>query len=263
MGRSSMSRAAAAVVSATLLALSPDALAEAPDLRATQLTPAGASANSGCCRSTVSGSAPGRVGSVSSLSSRHFHRSQRPDHDMTVMTTGHVYIALSLDGFIARPDGGLDWLMKQPTDGEDYGYEAFMASVDGLVMGSGSFETVLTFPEWPYAKPVVVLSRTLGSADIPDHLVGRVRVSDASPPQIMRRLASEGWRRAYVDGGRIVQSFLRNGLICDLTLTRIPILLGHGRPLFGPLDHDIDLKHLETKAFPSGLVQSRYQIADG
>ena len=180
---------------------------------------------------------------------------------MTTITTGHVYIALSLDGFIARPDGGLDWLMKQPTDGEDYGYQAFMASVDGLVMGRGSFEMVLTFPEWPYAKPVVVLSRT--PADIPDHLVGRVRASDASPPQIMRRLASEGWRRAYVDGGRIVQSFLRDGLIRDMTLTRIPILLGHGRPLFGPLDRDIDLKHVETRAFPSGLVHSRYRIADG
>ncbi len=179
-----------------------------------------------------------------------------------MMTEGHVYIAVSLDGFIARPDGGLDWLMKQPTDGEDYGYEAFMASVDGLIMGRGSFEKVLTFPDWPYAKPVVVLSRTLSAADIPDDLAGRVRVLSASPQQVMETLAAEGWRHAYVDGGRIVQSFLREGLIRDLTLTRIPILLGQGRPLLGPLDRDIDLKHIETKTFTSGLVQSRYELDD-
>ncbi len=192
----------------------------------------------------------------------HCPRPHPTDHDKTMMTEGHVYIAVSLDGFIARPDGDLDWLMKQPTDGEDYGYEAFMASVDGLIMGRGSFEKVLTFPDWPYAKPVVVLSRTLRSADIPDALEGRVRVLSASPPQVMERLAAEGWRHAYVDGGRIVQSFLRDGLIRDLTLTRIPILLGQGRPLFGPLDRDIDLKHIETKTFTSGPVQSRYELDD-
>ena len=178
------------------------------------------------------------------------------------MTTGHVYIAVSIDGFIARPDGGLDWLMKQPTAGEDYGYDAFMASVDGLIMGRASYEKVLTFAEWPYRKPVVVLSRTLAGGDVPASLAGRVRISDATPAEVMETLSAEGWRRAYVDGGQIVQSFLRDGLIRDLTLTRIPILLGSGRPLFGRLDRDIDLRHVQTTAHPSGLVHSRYEIID-
>ncbi len=176
------------------------------------------------------------------------------------MVSGHVYIAVSLDGFIARSDGNLDWLMKQPTQGEDYGYDAFMASVDGLVMGRGSYEKVLTFGEWPYAKPVIVLSRTLTQRDIREDLVDKVRLSDASPKQIMQGLAEEGWQRVYVDGGRVIQSFLRDGLISDMTLTRIPVLLGSGISLFGSLDDDIDLRHLKTKSYPSGLVHSTYEV---
>ena len=177
------------------------------------------------------------------------------------MTTGHVYIAASLDGFIARPDGDLDWLMKQPTEGENFGYEAFMESVDGLVMGRGTYEKVLTFGDWPYAKPVVVLSRTLAPEDLRGDLEGRVRVSNAPPKQAMDDLEAEGWKRAYVDGGRVIQSFLREGLIADVVLTRVPILLGTGIPLFGPLERDIDLKHLETRAFASGLIRSHYEVA--
>lgn len=176
------------------------------------------------------------------------------------MVTGHVFIASSLDGFIARPDGDLDWLMKQATEGEDHGYETFMASVDGLIMGRGSYEKVLTFGPWPYDKPVVVLSRSLSDRDLREDLAGRVRIADAGPRQIMATLAAEGWRRAYVDGGRVIQSFLREGLIADIALTRIPILLGDGLPLFGPLEHDIDLQHLATKTYPSGLVRSDYRV---
>lgn len=175
------------------------------------------------------------------------------------MITGHVFIATSLDGFVARPSGELDWLMKQNTDGEDHGYDAFMASVDGLVMGRGSFQTVLSFDEWPYAKPVVVMSHTLTQADIPEAIADRVTLTDATPPQVMQTLEAQGWRRAYIDGGKLVQSFTRAGLIADITLTRIPILLGGGIPLFGPLDQDIDFEHLETQTFPSGLVTSRYR----
>ena len=176
------------------------------------------------------------------------------------MITGHVFIAASQDGYIARPDGGLDWLMKQRTQGEDHGYEAFMASVDGLVMGRGSFETVLTFDDWPYAKPVVVMSRSLTNDDIPDALKSRVRLTALSPEELMRQLAADGWARVYVDGGEVVQSFLRAGLIADITLTRIPILIGEGRPLFGDLERDIDLEHIATRAYPSGLVRSEFRV---
>ncbi len=177
------------------------------------------------------------------------------------MISGHVFIAASLDGFIARRDGDLDWLMKQSTEGEDHGYDAFMASMDGLVIGRGSYEKVLTFVEWPYPKPVVVLSRTLSEQDLRDDLVGRVRILNVEPRPIMDTLSAEGWARVYVDGGQLIQAFLREGLICDMTLTRIPILLGTGIPLFGSLDRDIHLEHVETKAFPSGLVTSKYEVS--
>jgi dihydrofolate reductase len=179
-----------------------------------------------------------------------------------VVITGHVFIAASIDGFIARSDGNLDWLMKQSTEGENHGYDEFMDSVDGLIMGRGSYEKVLTFGEWPYTKPVVVLSRSLNQQDIREDLVGRVRIANCTPEQIMQKLTNEGWRQVYVDGGRVIQSFLRDGLIKNIVLTRVPILLGSGISLFGDIDHDIDLIHLETKSYPSGLVCSAYEVVE-
>jgi len=169
-------------------------------------------------------------------------------------------MAMSLDGFIARRDGDIDWLTKYQIDGEDHGFDAFMASVDGLVMGRGSFQKVLTFGEWFYKKTVVVMSRTLIDADIPDELKGRVRISNQTPVKLMEQLEIEGWKRAYVDGGKIVQSFLSAGLVEDMTLTHVPILIGEGLPLFGRLTKDIDLEHIETHSFPSGLVSSKYRV---
>jgi len=178
------------------------------------------------------------------------------------MLTGHVYIATSLDGFIARPDGSLDWLMKYPTDGgENYGFDAFMDSVDGLIMGRGTYEMVHGFEgEWPYKKPVVVLSSSLSQDDVGQELEGKVRIVQATPKEIMQTLSNEGWQRVYIDGGKLIQSFLREGLIQDMILTRIPILIGKGIPLFGPLDHDIDLAHQHTEAFSSGFVISKYEV---
>ena len=177
------------------------------------------------------------------------------------MTKGYVYIAVSLDGFVAREDGTLDWLMKQNTEGEDFGYEAFMASVDGLVMGRGSYEAVAAFDTWPYKKPVIVMSKSLKPKDIPSRLQGRVSLSSETPQELMHRLETEHWKAAYIDGGLIVQSFMQAGLIDELTLTRVPILLGSGKPLFGPLKKDIDLEHMSTKSYNSGLVHSHYKIS--
>jgi dihydrofolate reductase len=180
---------------------------------------------------------------------------------MAKMATGHVFCACSLDGFIARCDGDLDWLDKQSTDGEDHGYEAFMATVDGLVMGRHSYEKVLSFDcDWPYKKPVVVMSNHLKPEDIPAELRGSVSVTGESPREVMMRLAAEGWKRAYVDGGRLIQSFLREALIEDMHLSRMPILLGSGLPLFAQLNKDIDLEHLGTRTFDSGIVESRYRV---
>lgn len=177
------------------------------------------------------------------------------------MTTGHVYIGTSLDGFIARPEGEIDWLEAVPVEGEDHGYDAFMAGVDGLIIGRGTYETALGFGDWPYHKPVVVLSRSLRERDVPRHLGPGVWTTSGDPDAVMAELAAVGWRRAYVDGGQVIQSFLRAGLIADMVVTRLPILIGQGRPIFGELARDIMLKHVETRAFPSGLVQSRYSVA--
>lgn len=177
------------------------------------------------------------------------------------MTTGHVFIATSLDGFVARKDHQLDWLMKQNTDGEDHGYDDFMAGVDGLVMGRGSYETVLAFGEWPYSKPVVVMSKTLSPSGIPAELADKVRLTELEPPELIQSLQEDGWRRAYVDGGKVVQSFIRCGLIEDFILTTVPILIGDGQRLFGAIDADIDLELISSKSFRSGLLQTRYRVA--
>lgn len=175
--------------------------------------------------------------------------------------SGHVFIATSLDGFIARPDGAIDWLPGLDSDpGENYGYDAFIASIDGLVMGRNSFEKVLAFDEWPYPKPVIVMTSSLDASSLREDINGKVEFSPLSPGDLMRSLAQRGWRHVYVDGGQVIQSFLREGLIADLVITRVPVLLGEGVPLFGALAEDIKLRHDETRAYPSGLVQSRYII---
>lgn len=178
----------------------------------------------------------------------------------TLLAAGHVFIAVSLDGYIARPDGDIDWLMDVPDAGEDHGYDAFVDTVDGHVIGRHTYQKVLTFGDWHYKKPVIVPTRALTNADLPDHLAGRVTFTAEEPEQLMRRLASEGWRHAYVDGGQLIQSFLRAGLIHEIQITHVPILLGSGIPLFGALDRDVKLRHLETKAYPSGLVDSKYEV---
>jgi dihydrofolate reductase len=179
------------------------------------------------------------------------------------MTTGHVFIATSIDGFIARQDGNIAWLENAPTAGENHGFENFMDSVDGLVMGRHTYEQVLAFDQWPYRKPVVVLSRSLSQDRVPTIISGKVHVSADTPEALMESLSRRGWKRVYVDGGQVIQSFLTAGLIEDLIITRIPVLLGSGRPLFRPLPNDIWLDHVETTAFPSGLVQSKYRVRSG
>jgi dihydrofolate reductase len=175
------------------------------------------------------------------------------------MPTGHVFIATSLDGYIARKDGTLDWLIL-PGDTEDYGYTPFIKDIDGIIMGRGSYEAVSGFDPWPYDRPVLVLSRQLAGTEPPEALRGRVSFSDLPPRAAMDLLGRQGAERVYVDGGQIVQAFLRDGLIADMVITRIPVLIGEGRSLFGMIDGDIHFVHDKTETFPSGFVQSRYRL---
>lgn len=183
-----------------------------------------------------------------------------------------VFIATSLDGFIARPDGSIDWLDRANAtipDGEDCGYNAFIETVDVIVMGRNTFEHVLTFEEWPYGdKKVIVLSR---QGVVVADSIGRsslltnektVSTSAEAPELLVERLSSAGAQHLYIDGGQTIQSFLCAGLITELTITVIPIMLGMGKPLFGSLlKSDILLEHVSTTTYDFGFVQSTYCVA--
>jgi dihydrofolate reductase len=173
-----------------------------------------------------------------------------------------IFIATSLDGFIARSDGSIDWLDRANTNvpvDEDCGYESFINTVDAIVMGRNTFEQVSTFDRWPYGnKRVIVLSRT-GEA-ISAALQTTVSVSSESPAILVERLTAEGAQHLYIDGGQTIQSFLRAGSIDELTITVIPILLGTGKPLFGSIESDIKLQHISTLAYDFGFVQNKYRV---
>jgi dihydrofolate reductase len=168
-----------------------------------------------------------------------------------------VFVGTSLDGFIARANGDFDFL--PPGGGEPHGYDEFMATVDALVMGRKTFETVLRFDTWPYAdKPVFVLS-TRPLASVPGGAV--VERMAGAPAAIVSQLADRGIGHIYVDGGITIQRFLEAGLIQRLIITRVPVLIGTGTPLFGAVKRDIALTHVATRQYASGLVQSEYVVA--
>ncbi len=168
-----------------------------------------------------------------------------------------VFVGISVDGFMARPDGALDFL---PENAEPHGYEEFVATVDALVIGRKTYEVVLGFGVWPYgSKPVYVLS-TRALAPPP---AGAVMTQlSGTPQEVAAQLEARGVRHAYVDGGITIQGFLRAGLIQRLVVTRVPVLIGAGIPLFGALSSDLALRHVATRHYPSGLVQSEYEVVD-
>lgn len=169
-----------------------------------------------------------------------------------------VFIATSLDGFIAREDGGLDWL---PGFGdEDYGYQAFFDTVDALVMGRNTYEIVRGFGEWHYGDKRVVVLTTRG-VEIPPELAGTVGSMAGRPREIVERLAADGAEHLYIDGGNTIRRFLAEDLIDRMIITLVPVLIGTGIPLFGPMSRDIPLRHVRTTSFPDGLVQSEYARA--
>jgi len=174
-----------------------------------------------------------------------------------------VFIATSLDGFIARPDGSIDWLEQANRlvpAGEDCGYGAFMSSVDALVMGRITFDTVRCMTPWPYGeKPVYVLSRSLSAP--PAGSPPSVRLVQGAPSALVAQAAEQGHRSLYVDGGLTIQTFLAAGLVAELIVTVIPVLLGAGRTLFGPLQRDISLRLIGSRAYSFGFVQNHYAIA--
>jgi dihydrofolate reductase len=175
-----------------------------------------------------------------------------------------VFIATSLDGYIAREDGSIDWLdeaNRLVPPGEDCGYSAFIASVDAIVMGRGTFDTVSAMADWPYgATPVYVLSRSL--SELPSGTPQSVHLVRGGPEDALVLAAARGHGSLYIDGGRTIQAFLAAGLISEMTITVIPILLGSGRSLFGPLAADIELQLVSSRAYSFGFVQSHYRVGE-
>jgi dihydrofolate reductase len=166
-----------------------------------------------------------------------------------------VFIAKSLDGYIARLDGSLDWL---PTDDvEPHGYDEFIAGVDALVIGRGTYETVLGFGGWAYGtKPVIVLSASLSELNVPENAV--CDLMSGGPVEVLSRLERRGFKSLYIDGGETITRFLAAGLIQRMIVTTIPVLIGSGIPLFGTLRDDIRWEHVATRTYRGGLVQSEY-----
>lgn len=173
-----------------------------------------------------------------------------------------VFVGVSLDGFIARPNGDLDWLMAEGGgDSAEYGYNEFIADIDAIVMGRKTFEKVLSFDKWYYGgnRVAVLSNRPLDLSLARDH-GGVIELMGGSPAEIVSKLAASGARRLNVDGGITIQQFLRAGLIHRVIISRLPVLIGEGIPLFGSFPRDIRLSHIATRTYPGGMVQSEYHI---
>ncbi|PJZ43825.1 dihydrofolate reductase family protein [Leptospira brenneri] len=171
-----------------------------------------------------------------------------------------AFIATSLDGFIARTDGSIDWLTSEEyvLGNNDFGYSSFMKSIDCIIMGRTTFEQVLTFEPYPFASiPVYVLTR---NSDYQYHSQFPIQIFYGSLNELNSKLEKEKIKSAYVDGGKLIQSFIKESMMDSITITLIPVLLGSGLPLFANLSKEIKLKHLETSSFPNGFVQSLYHV---
>ncbi len=171
-----------------------------------------------------------------------------------------VFIAASLDGFIAREDGSIDWLLSiDNPECDDFGYDEFIKDVDVIVMGRNTFEIVKSFDKWQYGK-IKVIVITSSNYLLPEGFNQNVEITNDKPHNLIKRLESEGYKHAYIDGGKTIQSFLIEGLIDEITITTIPIILGNGIPLLGSIGKQINLGHIKANVYTNGLVQNKYRI---
>ena len=174
-----------------------------------------------------------------------------------------VFIGTSLDGFIARENGDIDWLddaNKQVTLGEDFGFKSFLESVDQIIMGRKTFDQVMNFDNWPYSntKMIVLTSKNI---EIPEKLRETVTTSNtSSPEQLIKELSDQSINHIYIDGGIVIQDFLSARLVDEITVTIVPILIGKGKSFSGLLSQDLSLQHLKTTVYSFGFVQNKYKI---
>ena len=167
-----------------------------------------------------------------------------------------VYVGTSLDGFIARKDGDIGWLVKYQNKEVHDSYNEFISRIDAMVIGKGTFEKVLTFPEWPYEKKVFVLSTSI--KQIPEIVKEKATLAAMKPADLLNYLSEKNFSNIYVDGGKVIQSFLKEDLVDELIITKVPELIGSGIPLFGVLDKDLQFEHVKTNVYSNGLVKSYY-----
>ena len=169
----------------------------------------------------------------------------------------YVYIATSLDGFIATINEKLDWLEELPNpEQSDYGFAEFMNNIDAVVMGRKTFDKVLTFERWVYDKPVFVLSNSL--TKLSEEIFGKAEIISGDIERLIIQLNQKGYQNLYIDGGRVIQSFLQEDLIDEMIITRAPILLGKGFPLFSKLEKNLQFRHKKTEIYNNNLVKSHY-----
>ena len=169
-----------------------------------------------------------------------------------------MFLATSLDGFIADKNNGLEWLEMIPNpDNNDMGYGEFIKDIDAIIMGRTTFDVVLSFGiDWPYNIPVFVVSNSLQQA--PEKYKDKVEIVAGTPAEIQAELHAKGFKNLYIDGGQIIQSFLAADLIDDLIITTIPILLGGGIPLFGDLSNEMKFELTKSEVYLEQIVQSHY-----
>jgi dihydrofolate reductase len=168
-----------------------------------------------------------------------------------------VYIGTSLDGFIARKDGDINWLTKFANQEAIHAYEKFLSGIDAIAIGKGTFEKVLTFPSWPYEKKVFVLSSSI--KHVPDIVKEKATLLSMIPEDVLIYLSTKGFSSIYIDGGKVIQDFLRKDLIDELIIAKAPVLLGNGIPLFEYLETDLQFIHIRTEVQSNGLVRSYYE----
>jgi len=170
-----------------------------------------------------------------------------------------VYIATSIDGYIADRHGGLDWLETVPNpENADFGWSEFMNRIDAIVMGRNTFETVCGFAcDWPYSKPVFVLSRSLQS--VPNEYKDKAQLVKGALAEVLHEVHQAGHSQLYIDGGLTVHTFLKEDLIDEMIITTIPVLLGGGIALFRELPKTMEFAHVKTEVFLDAIVQSHYK----
>lgn len=166
----------------------------------------------------------------------------------------YVFIATSIDGYIADREGKIDWLPEP--DGLDYGFDDFMKKIDALIMGKNTFIMVDSFDcPWPYSKHVFVASNSL--KELAKKYDGKVTLLNGTPTEILKTVHNRGFKNLYIDGGVNIQNFLKQDLVDELIITTVPVVLGGGKPLFGDLNSSLNFKHIETQKI-GDLIKNHY-----